>query len=142
MPAPADPGRAAAYRGRVQLAYSPHADGHADPGEVVWTWVPYEEDPRTGKDRPVLVVGTATDAPTGTLAVLPLTSRDRSGQPGWVALGPGRWDAQGRASSVRVDRVLAVAPGSVRREGAAVDRARFEQVVQALQAAPGSPRRS
>ena len=39
------------------LEYSPELDGRADPGEVVWTWVPYEEDPRQGKDRPVLVVG-------------------------------------------------------------------------------------
>ena len=39
------------------LAYAPQPDGRADPGEVVWTWVAYEDDPRRGKDRPVLVVG-------------------------------------------------------------------------------------
>src|SRR5262245_11049869 len=39
------------------LEYSPRLDGRADPGEIVWTWVPYEEDHRQGKDRPVLVVG-------------------------------------------------------------------------------------
>ena len=32
-------------------------DGEPDPGEVVWAWVPYEDDPAQGKDRPVLVVG-------------------------------------------------------------------------------------
>ena len=45
-----------AHRAR-KLVYSPDLDGRADPGEVVWTWVTYEEDPTRGKDRPVLVVG-------------------------------------------------------------------------------------
>src|SRR4051812_15361691 len=42
---------------RRRLEYSPQLDGDADPGEVVWTWVAYEEDASRGKDRPVLVVG-------------------------------------------------------------------------------------
>ena len=37
--------------------YSPELDGEPDPGEVVWAWVPYEDDPSQGKDRPVLVIG-------------------------------------------------------------------------------------
>jgi len=40
--------------GDVQFEYTPHLDGDPDPGEVVWTWVPYEDDPSQGKDRPVL----------------------------------------------------------------------------------------
>jgi hypothetical protein len=32
----------------VVVGYTPDDDGHADPGEVVWTWVPYEDDPRQG----------------------------------------------------------------------------------------------
>ena len=32
-------------------------DGDADPGEVVWTWVPYQEDSSVGKDRPAVVIG-------------------------------------------------------------------------------------
>ena len=47
---------ATAHRAR-RLVYSPNLDGRADPGEIVWTWVTYEEDPSRGKDRPVLVVG-------------------------------------------------------------------------------------
>lgn len=35
--------------------YSPEMDGDADPGEVVWAWVPYEENDGRGKDRPVVV---------------------------------------------------------------------------------------
>ena len=31
----------------------------ADPGEVVWGWVPYEDDPAQGKDRPVLLLAAA-----------------------------------------------------------------------------------
>ena len=39
--------------------YAPEADGEPDPGEVVWAWVPYEDDPSQGKDRPVLLLDTA-----------------------------------------------------------------------------------
>ena len=45
------------FRGRPRIVYEPFDDDHADPGEVVWTWVPYEEDHRQGKDRPVVVIG-------------------------------------------------------------------------------------
>ena len=45
-----------AHRAR-RLVYAPDLDGRADPGEIVWTWVVYEDDPSRGKDRPVLVVG-------------------------------------------------------------------------------------
>ena len=45
-----------AHRAR-KVTYAPDLDGRADPGEVVWTWVVYEDDPSRGKDRPVLVVG-------------------------------------------------------------------------------------
>ena len=30
--------------GLAHTSYDPDPDGDADPGEVVWTWVPYEED--------------------------------------------------------------------------------------------------
>ena len=69
----------------LQISYAPTPDGDADPGEVVWTWVPYEDDPRQGKDRPVLVIGTVGPA----LAVLPLTSKDRTDHPDCVELGSG-----------------------------------------------------
>ena len=44
---------------RPHVSYAPDMDGAADPGEIVWTWVPFEEDPAQGKDRPVLVVARA-----------------------------------------------------------------------------------
>ena len=45
--------------------YAPERDGEPDPGEVVWAWVPYEDDPSQGKDRPVLVLQTDGDGWTG-----------------------------------------------------------------------------
>ena len=115
--------------GGRHLAYDPKPDGAADPGEIVWTWVPYEEDHRRGKDRPVLVVG----RDDRTLLGLMLSSnQERDGQPHWLALGTGAWDAERRASWVRLDRVLAVGDRKVRREGAALDRARFDRVASEL----------
>jgi hypothetical protein len=29
----------------IRAEYAPDLDGDPDPGEVVWTWVPYEDDP-------------------------------------------------------------------------------------------------
>ncbi|HEY3501852.1 MAG TPA: type II toxin-antitoxin system PemK/MazF family toxin [Actinocatenispora sp.] len=116
---------------RRQLVYAPELDGRADPGEIVWTWVPYEEDPRQGKDRPVLVVGRWSR----TLFGLMLSSKSaRDGQRHWLALGPGEWDRDHRPSWVRLDRVLTMREDSIRREGAVLDRARFDRVGAALRA--------
>ena len=115
-----------------RVVYAPDLDGSADPGEIVWTWVPFEEDDGRGKDRPVLVVGRDGDA----LLALMLSSKDhdvdaadeaRHGRH-WVDVGTGAWDRQGRPSEVRVDRVLRLDPADVRREGATLDRARFDAV--------------
>ncbi|WP_307858190.1 type II toxin-antitoxin system PemK/MazF family toxin [Cellulomonas fulva] len=122
--------------GPVRTEYSPELDGAADPGEIVWTWVGYEEDPSQGKDRPVLVVG--WDGPV--VLALMLTSKDhtrdaaREARRGrvWMDIGSGTWDSRRRASEVRLDRVLRLDPDAVRREGAIVDRALFERVVDAL----------
>ncbi|MFG1833447.1 type II toxin-antitoxin system PemK/MazF family toxin [Micromonospora chersina] len=119
---------------RRELAYAPELDGQADPGEIVWTWVPYEDDPRQGKDRPVLVVGRQSR----TLFGLMLSSQsDRDGQRHWLALGPGEWDRDERPSWVRLDRVLTMREDSIRREGAVLDRRRFDRVGQALRAGYG-----
>jgi hypothetical protein len=119
---------------RRQLSYAPQLDGQADPGEIVWTWVPYEDDPRQGKDRPVLVVGRESR----TLFGLMLSSQsERDGQRGWLALGPGAWDNEQRPSWLRLDRVLTMREDSIRREGAVLDRARFDRVCQVLRARYG-----
>ena len=111
------------------LEYNPELDGHADPGEVVWTWVAYEDDPRQGKDRPVVVVGRRG----ATLLGLMLSSNeDRNGQRHWLALGAGAWDREHRPSWVRLDRVLEVDEDGIRREGTILDRRRFDAVAVVL----------
>jgi hypothetical protein len=132
-----EPGRARDYDGHVTLAYAPRHDGEPDPGEVVWTWVPYEEDPTQGKDRPVVVMGRPTDGRPADLAVLMLSSKDHPGDDRWLVLGSGAWDPEGRVSSVRLDRILEVASDAVRREGSALERERFDRVAGALQALHG-----
>ncbi|GAA4717341.1 type II toxin-antitoxin system PemK/MazF family toxin [Phytohabitans rumicis] len=112
------------------LVYAPDLDGQADPGEIVWTWVAYEDLPDQGKDRPVLVVGREGKR---TLLGLMLSSQDeRDGQRHWFALGPGAWDREERPSWVRLDRVLTLREDGIRREGAVLDRVRFEAVAQEL----------
>jgi hypothetical protein len=124
------------FVGRVTPVYRPEMDGEPDPGEVVWSWVPYEEDHSQGKDRPVLVVG--NDGPW--LLALQLTSQDhdrdaeqeaRAGRT-WMDIGTGAWDRSGRASEVRLNRVIRIHPDAVRREGAILDKAVFDQVAAAL----------
>ena len=110
-----------------EIVYAPERDGDPDPGEVVWAWVPYEDDPNQGKDRPVLVVGYQDDE----LLAVPLSSKDPPAKriDAWVEVGRGGWDHQGRVSFANADRVLAYPPGEVRREGAALRRERFDAVV-------------
>lgn len=117
-----------AQRART-LVYAPDLDGRADPGEIVWTWVVYEDDPTQGKDRPVLVVG----RDHRTLLGLMLSSQDRHRHhPDWVGIGSGDWDAEGRPSWVRLDRVLDIPEEGIRREGAILDRPTFESVATRL----------
>lgn len=122
------------YRGPVRVSYSPDLDGDADPGEVVWGWIPFEEDHTQGKDRPSLVIG----KDGAWVLVLMLTSKDRI--PGgigevrsdngarWMNIGSGDWDSQGRPSEVRLDRIIRLDPNGIRREGAIMDRGVFALV--------------
>ena len=117
-----------AHRAR-RVEYSPDLDGKADPGEIVWTWVEYEEDASQGKDRPVLVVGRDGN----TLLGLMLSSQSkRDGERDWLALGAGSWDPERRPSWIRLDRVLNVPEDGIRREGAILPRDKFDAVAGAL----------
>jgi hypothetical protein len=132
-PLPKLPRRSEADFGDVR--YAPRSNGRADPGEVVWAWVPFEEDAKRGKDRPVLVLARKGRD----LLTLPLTSKDhdldkqqeaRVGRY-WMDVGTGAWDRSRRPSEVRLDRIVRLRDRDVRREGAAIDRLVFEQVVEA-----------
>lgn len=111
----------------VDIEYNPILDGDADPGEVVWTWVPYEEDPSQGKDRPVVIVGRRGRMLVG----VPLTSKIHDSER-QVPVGSGPWDRDGRPSYAKLDRILDVDAAQVRREGAILDRRHFGQIVAAL----------
>ena len=122
--------------GLPAFTYSPDPDGDADPGEVVWAWVPFEEDPAQGKDRPVLILARHEAC----LVAAQMTSKDHDRDAAqearwgrfWHDVGTGDWDRQGRPSEVRLDRLLLVEPASVRREGATMSRQVFDGVVAAL----------
>lgn len=119
---PAPPTRRVEHGVRVE--YSPDMDGAADPGEVVWAWVPYEEDATRGKDRPVVIIGRSEDR----LAGIPLTSKN-TGRANAVPVGTGAWDSKGRESWAKVDQLLVLDQDDIRREGAILPAARFDDVV-------------
>ncbi len=112
------------------FVYDPQLDGDADPGEVVWTWVPYEEDATKGKDRPVVVIG----RDGADVLVVPLSSKSHDERPDedeWIELGSGEWDSGDRVSYANFTRVLRIAADSIRREGAVLERSRFDAVLAA-----------
>ena len=113
----------------VRLAYTPSRDGEPDPGEVVWTWVPFEERDGRGKDRPVAIVAASGG---GDFLAVQLTSKPHDGDRDFVALGEGAWDAAGRPSWARIDRVFRVRTGGMRREAASLDAARYARLTDAL----------
>jgi len=49
----------------------------------------------------------------------------------WMDVGSGDWDRDGRPSEVRLDRLLRMSESDVRREGAALLEATFDEVVTA-----------
>ncbi|GAC1510784.1 MAG: type II toxin-antitoxin system PemK/MazF family toxin [Pseudarthrobacter sp.] len=125
------------FTGTSTIRYAPRPDGSPDPGEIVWCWVPFEEDYSQGKDRPVLLVGKNSRY---LLAVM-LTSKDhdqdgrRAGD--YVDIGTGPWDRQRRPSEANLERILQIAPDSIRREGAVLDRRRFDAVAVELRTRHG-----
>jgi len=137
----------------VIIEYTPSLDGDADPGEVVWTWVPYDDDPSQGKDRPVVIVGRRAPGLAGSglagsglagsgLVGVALTSKQHDREP-QVEVGTGPWDREGRTSYAKLERLLAVDPKQVRREGAVLGKRRFDEVIAGLERLHGplGPRR-
>ncbi len=112
-----------------KVVYAPDLDGRADPGEIVWTWVVYEDDPSRGKDRPVLVVGRDRSV---LLGLMVSSQEHHAADRDWIGIGSGNWDYEGRQSWVRLDRVLDVPEESIRREGAILERKVFDVVAARL----------
>ncbi|CAM3423447.1 type II toxin-antitoxin system PemK/MazF family toxin [Nocardioides dubius] len=116
-----------------QVSYTPESDGEPDPGEVVWAWVPYEEDPSQGKDRPVLLL--ARDGEHWLALQLTSVDHDRDEEQEaragrlWMDVGSGDWDRERRPSEVRINRLLRIDDATVRREGAALPEHVFNAVV-------------
>lgn len=124
------------FAGPPRVDYAPHDDDRPDPGEIVWTWVAYDDDPQRGKDRPVLIIGRQE----GLLLAVMLSSQDHDRDAGdearwgryWVDVGAGAWDPEHRPSEARVDRILRIDPARIRRAGATLDKARFDVVATAV----------
>ena len=122
--------------GLPDFSYRPHSNAAPDPGEVVWTWVPYEEHDGRGKDRPVLVVGMEGEY----VFFVQLTSKDHADQgirkdefgTWWIDLGTGAWDAEGRPSEAKLSIIWVVHESQIRREGAALPADRFKAVISAI----------
>lgn len=121
----------------AHASYQPIMDGDADPGEVVWTWVPYQEDASVGKDRPAVVIGAQGEG----VYLLQLTSKDHTREAAqeaavgryWFNIGTGAWDSKGRPSEVRLDRALWVKATDVRREGSILPEVTWRRIVDALE---------
>ena len=121
----------------AHASYQPIMDGDADPGEVVWTWVPYQEDASVGKDRPAVVIGAQGEG----VYLLQLTSKDHTHEAAqeaaagryWFDIGTGAWDSKGRPSEVRLDRALWVKATDVRREGSILPEVTWRRIVDALE---------
>ena len=125
------PERGGAYDfvGQITPDYAPHRDGDPDPGEVVWAWVPFEEDHTQGKDRPLIVIGRSVEDPRILIALM-LSSKDHDDDRNWFSVGTGNWDSEHRESWARIDRPLALPEHSMRREGGVLDKHVFLSLVE------------
>ena len=113
----------------LAISYAPERDGAPDAGEVIWTWVPYEENDGRGKDRPVLVIGRES---ADRVYAVRMTSRAHERDRDYLPIGSGRWDSQGRESWVDIEQLYSVHERGLRREAAVLDRERFDRVADAL----------
>ena len=121
------------------IAYAPDRDGDPDAGEVIWTWVPYEENDGRGKDRPVLVIGRQS---ADRVYAVRMTSKAHEHDRDYLPIGSGDWDSQGRESWVDIEQLYSVHNDGMRREAAVLDRSRYDRVVAALMTRYGWARAS
>jgi hypothetical protein len=113
----------------LRIGYAPDRDGAPDSGEIIWTWVPYEENDGRGKDRPVLVIGRES---ADRVYAVRMTSKAHDGDRDYLSIGSGDWDSQGRESWVDIEQLYSVHESGLRREAAVLDRSRYGRVASAL----------
>lgn len=113
----------------VSVGYSPSRNDIPNAGEVIWTWVPYEENDGRGKDRPVLVIGRHS---AQRVYAVRMTSKAHDGDRDFLSIGSGDWDSQGRPSWVDIEQLYSVHHEGMRREAAVLDRRRYDLVARAL----------
>ncbi|MCE7480782.1 type II toxin-antitoxin system PemK/MazF family toxin [Microbacterium profundi] len=113
----------------LQVGYSPAKDDAPDSGEIIWTWVPYEENDGRGKDRPVLVIGRQS---ADRVYAVRMTSKPHDRDRDFLSIGSGAWDSQGRESWVDIELLYSVHDGGMRREAAVLKRALYDRVASAL----------
>lgn len=107
----------------LQPSYEPSTDGDPDPGEVIWTWVPFIENDGRGKDRPVLILARVDSQ---TVAGCYLSTKQHKN---YISVGTGKWDSQGRQSYLNPLRVLRVSNEGMRREGAIFPQKQYEKAM-------------
>ncbi|MGO2520669.1 MAG: type II toxin-antitoxin system PemK/MazF family toxin [Microbacterium sp.] len=114
---------------QLSVQYTPEKDGSPDSGEIIWTWVPYEENDGRGKDRPVLVIGRQS---ANRVYAVRMTSKAHDRDRDYLSIGSGAWDSQGRESWVDIEQLYLVHEEGMRREAAILDRGRYDRVASAL----------
>jgi hypothetical protein len=114
----------------TKIVYAPERDGLADTGEIVWTWVPFEDDPNQGKDRPLLVMGRKGQRLHGLM--LSSQTPDERYREDWLPIGSGPWDREGRDSYIRVDRLFEFDEAGIRREASIMNEELFWLVADVL----------
>ncbi|GGD78023.1 type II toxin-antitoxin system PemK/MazF family toxin [Microbacterium murale] len=115
--------------GVLQVGYSPERDGAPDSGEIIWTWVPYEENDGRGKDRPVLVIGRQS---ADRVYAVRMTSKAHDRDRDYLSIGSGAWDSQRRESWVDIELLYSVHEDGMRREAAVLERTLYDRVAAAL----------
>lgn len=113
----------------VAVGYSPSRNDAPDSGEIIWTWVPYEENDGRGKDRPVLVIGRHT---AERVYAVRMTSKPHDRDRDYLPIGSGAWDVRGRESWVDIEQLYSVHHDGMRREAAVLDAQRYARVARAL----------
>lgn len=123
-------------RDALRIGYAPDRDGQPDAGEIVWTWVPYDENDGRGKDRPVLVIARQDEE---RVYAVRLTSKVHDGDRDYLPVGTGEWDSRGRPSWVDIEQIYSVHRDGMRREASALDLDRFVRIADALHRRYGWP---